>query len=61
MIKAILLAAGMSKRFKNENKLIRNFKNRPLINHSLLALHKSKVDKIIIVLGYQHKEVKKNN
>ena len=47
MIKAILLAAGMSKRFKNENKLIRNFKNRPLINHSLLALHKSKVDKII--------------
>jgi len=59
MIKAILLAAGMSKRFKNENKLIRNFKNRPLINHSLLALHKSKVDKIAIVLGYQDKEVRK--
>ena len=59
MIKAILLAAGQSKRIKSENKLIKRFKNKPLINHSLQALYKSKVDKIIIVLGYQHKEVKK--
>jgi molybdenum cofactor cytidylyltransferase len=59
MIKAILLAAGKSKRLRSENKLIKKFKNKPLINYSLLALHKSKVDKIIIVLGYQHKEVKK--
>jgi len=59
MIKAILLAAGKSKRLRSENKLIKNFKNKSLINHSLLALHKSKVDKIVIVLGYQHKEVKK--
>ena len=59
MIKAILLAAGKSKRLRSENKLIKKFKNKPLINHSLLALHKSKADKIVIVLGYQHKEVKK--
>ena len=59
MIKAILLAAGQSKRIKSENKLIKRFKNKPLITHSLQALYKSKVDKIIIVLGYQHKEVKK--
>ena len=59
MIKAILLAAGKSKRLRSENKLIKKFKNKSLINHSLLALHKSKVDKIIIVLGYQYKEVKK--
>ena len=59
MIKAILLAAGKSKRLRSENKLIKQFKNKSLINHSLSALHKSKVDKIIIVLGYQHKEVKK--
>ena len=59
MIKAILLAAGKSKRLRNENKLIKKFKNKSLINHSLLALHKSKVDKILIVLGYQYKEVKK--
>ena len=59
MIKAILLAAGQSKRLKSENKLIKLYKKRPLINHSLKALHKSKVNKVIIVLGHQHKEVKK--
>ena len=59
MIKAILLAAGKSKRLRTENKLIKKFKNKSLINHSLLVLHKSKVDKIVIVLGFQHKEVKK--
>ena len=59
MIKAILLAAGQSKRLKNENKLIKKFKNKALINHPLQALIKSKVDKIVIVLGYQDKEVRK--
>ncbi len=59
MIKAILLAAGKSKRLKSENKLIKKFKKKALINHSLLALVKSKVDKVIIVLGYQNKEVRK--
>ena len=59
MIKAILLAAGKSKRLKNENKLIKKFKNKALINHPLQALFKSKVDKVVIVLGYQNKEVRK--
>ena len=59
MIKAILLAAGKSKRLKRENKLIKKFKNKALINHSLQALFKSKVDKIVIVLGYQNNEVRK--
>ena len=65
MIKAILLAAGQSKRLKSENKLIKLYKNKPLINHSLNALHKSKVNKIIVVLGHQKKElqniIKRNN
>ena len=65
MIKAILLAAGQSKRLKFENKLIKLYKKKPLINHSLNALHKSKVNKIIVVLGHQKKElqkiIKKNN
>ena len=65
MIKAILLAAGQSKRLKSENKLIKLYKKKPLINHSLNALYKSKVDKVIVVLGYQKKElqktIKKNN
>ena len=59
MIKAILLAAGQSKRMKSENKLIKLYKNKPLINYSLNLLTKSKVNKIIIVLGHQSKEVKK--
>ena len=59
MIKVILLAAGQSKRMKSKNKLIKLYKNKPLINYSLNVLKKSKVNKIIIVLGHQYKEVKK--
>jgi len=59
VIKAILLAAGQSKRLKFENKLIKLYKKKPLINHSLNALHKSKVNKIIVVLGHQKKELQK--
>ena len=58
MIKAILLAAGKSKRIKSENKLTKLYKKKPLLNHSLKALHKSKVNKVIIVLGHQQNEVK---
>ena len=65
MIKAILLAAGQSKRLKSENKLIKLYKKKPLINHSLNALYKSKVNKVIVVLGHQKKDlqkiIKKNN
>ena len=59
MIKVILLAAGLSQRMKSENKLIKLYKNKPLISYSLNVLTKSKVNKIIIVLGHQHKELKK--
>ena len=59
MIRAILLAAGQSKRLKGENKLIKKFKNKPLINHVINSLIKSKISKIIIVLGHQDKEIKK--
>jgi|TARA_B110000116_G_scaffold202107_1_gene177167 molybdenum cofactor cytidylyltransferase len=59
MIKTILLAAGQSNRLNTENKLLKIYKKKPLINHVLRSLIKSKVDKIIIVLGYQNKSVKK--
>ena len=59
MIKAILLAAGRSKRLKSENKLIKLYKKKPLINYSLKTLHKSKVNKVIIVLGHQKNELKR--
>ena len=58
MITAILLAAGQSKRLKGENKLTKLFKGKPLINHILFSLIKSKVNKIIIVLGFEHLKIK---
>ena len=58
MITAILLAAGQSKRLKDENKLTKLFKGKPLINHILFSLIKSKVNKIIIVLGFEHLKIK---
>ena len=60
MIKGILLAAGQSRRLKNENKLIKIFKDKPLIHHALNSVQNSQIKKLIIVLGYQFKEVKKN-
>ena len=45
MISAILLAAGQSKRFKNENKLTKVYKNKPLINHILSSLIRSEINK----------------
>jgi len=59
MISAILLAAGQSKRMNGENKLIKKYSNKYLINHILGALIKSKINKIIIVLGFQSSKVRK--
>ena len=59
MITAILLAAGQSKRIPKENKLIKKFKSKLLINHILSSLIKSSVNEIIIVLGFEHLKVKK--
>ena len=59
MISAILLAAGQSKRLRYENKLIKNYKGKHLINHILKSLIKSKVNKIIVVLGHESRKIKK--
>ena len=59
MISSILLAAGQSKRMQGENKLLKKYKKKYLINHILKSLIKSRVTKIIIVLGYESFKVKK--
>ena len=59
MISAILLAAGQSKRMNGENKLIKKYNKKYLINHIIGTLIKSKVDKIIVVLGFQKSKVRK--
>ena len=59
MISAILLAAGQSKRMGGDNKLIKKYNKKYLINYIVGTLIKSKVDKIIIVLGFQSRKVRK--
>ena len=59
MISAILLAAGQSKRMNGDNKLIKKYNKKYLINHIIDTLIKSKVDKTIVVLGFQSSKVRK--
>ena len=59
MISAILLAAGQSKRMGGDNKLIKKYNKKYLINHIIGTLIKSKVNKIIVVLGFQKSKVRK--
>ena len=59
MISAILLAAGQSKRMINENKLIKKYKNIPLIKHSVSNALNSSIDELLIVLGYQKEVIEK--
>ena len=59
MISAIVLAAGQSKRMGGDNKLIKKYNKKYLINHIIGTLIKSKVNKIIVVLGFQSSKVKR--
>ena len=59
MISAILLAAGQSKRMNGKNKLIKKYNKKYLINHIIGTLIKSKVNKIIVVLGFQKSKIRK--
>jgi len=59
MITAILLAAGQSKRLFNQNKLIKNYKGKPLIKYAVQSIIKSKIEKLIIILGFEYLKVKK--
>ena len=59
MISAIVLAAGQSKRMGGDNKLMKKYNKKYLINHIVGTLIKSKVNKIIVVLGFQKSKVRK--
>jgi molybdenum cofactor cytidylyltransferase len=50
MLSAIVLAAGMSTRM-GQNKLLLDFKNKPLIAHAVDTLLASEIDEVIVVLG----------
>ena len=58
MISAILLAAGQSRRMNGENKLLKKYKKKYLINHILSSLIKSKINKVFVVVGYQQEKIR---
>ena len=53
MLSLIILAAGKSTRMLGRNKLLRRFDGRPMIRCVVEAALKSKVDEVIVVLGWE--------
>ncbi|MGQ9477128.1 MAG: nucleotidyltransferase family protein [Candidatus Bipolaricaulia bacterium] len=57
MIPGVVLAAGEGSRFKGGNKLLLPFRGEPVIYHVVHEALKSKLDQVILVLGYQDERV----
>jgi len=57
MIAGVLLAAGESKRFRPENKLLHKINGLPVIEHLLKAFLQSRISTVTIVVGYQKAEI----
>ena len=57
MISAIVLAAGASKRYGKQNKLLAKFKNKIILLTVIDKLLKSKVGELIVVTGQDRKKV----
>ena len=59
MITAILLAAGLSSRTKQLNKLLINYKKKKIIQHSVSNILSSKIDYLLVITGRNHNKIKK--
>ena len=57
MVSAVVLAAGMSTRM-GQNKLLLNFRDKPLIVHAVDTLLASDIDEVIVVLGHETEKVR---
>ncbi len=57
MVSAVVLAAGMSTRM-GQNKLLLNFRDKPLIVHAVDTLLASDIDEVILVLGHETEKVR---
>ncbi len=56
-VAAIVLAAGLSRRAGDENKLLRPWGDNCLVTHTVDQIAHSKVDQVIVVTGHQSTEV----
>lgn len=57
MVSAIVLAAGLSSRMGNNNKLLLPYNNRTIIENTLQSIISSSIKEIIIVLGKDHEKI----
>jgi molybdenum cofactor cytidylyltransferase len=57
MLSAVVLAAGLSARM-GKNKLLLDFKAKPLIAHAVDTLLASEVDEVVVVLGHEAEKVR---
>jgi molybdenum cofactor cytidylyltransferase len=55
---AILLAAGLSRRMRGENKLLKPLAGRPLLSHALEALTAFDLAQLIVVVGREEQGVR---
>ncbi len=58
-ITAIVLAAGPSRRMESHNKLLLDFRGRPLVAHVVETILASGIAEVIVVLGHQAHEVRR--
>ncbi len=57
-VACFILAAGMSKRMGSENKLLKKYKNKIIINQTLKNHFESKLEKINIIIGHDKESLK---
>ncbi len=56
-IRAVVLAAGLSKRMGHRNKMLHPVDGQPLLVHVVQSLLQSTIDEIIVITGHQHNRV----
>jgi molybdenum cofactor cytidylyltransferase len=59
MLSLIVLAAGKSTRMRGRNKLLVKIESRPIVRRVVEAGLKSKVDEVIVVLGWEADKIQK--
>lgn len=58
-IEAIVLAAGRSRRYGRDNKLLAPVRGRALVEHALAAATASRVRRVTVVTGYQRQRIER--